>query len=451
MEAWPHEGFTAGLGWNVSLGRVLPPVSEHNDSNNWIYVSPDGANHSFYATLHDGDPADAALYTRDSSYIRMKVAGTNRIVEFGDGTRHTFEEDPSGDFYRPTALTNRFGDVVTISFTADSWTISDPHGRTQTVTFTELDATDDWEPKVVSEIRLESFDGGDAVYTFSYTSVELVQACPHNADDIDPLNVPLLSEVTLPDGSKYSMPDYVVPSTSLLCATQPGRIEALELPTGGRIQWTYQSYQFPRPMGPFSPPPGATKALETSIGVATRTFVNADGTVHGTWQYETSLTPNPDAQGPGFPQPNELVNTVIDPFGNKTVHYFTVDMEGGDYTGDWSVYDYGLPFTRDPDTIFPGQSPGPEDDLFLSTRTLDANDSPVRSTCRLCRPPPAAAPALSRPSTDSTTNTSPASCEARTTSRSATAAATAATSCAWWISTSIPERASSAPPATLPA
>jgi hypothetical protein len=48
--------------------------------------------------------------------------------------------------------------------------------------------------------------------------------------------------------------------------------------------------------------------------------------------------------------------------------------------GDWSVYDYGLPFTRDPATILAGASAGPEDDLYLSTRTFDASGTLLRST-----------------------------------------------------------------------
>ena len=356
-KAWPHEGFTAGPGWNLSLGRILPPASDLNDTPLWVYVSKDGASHSFYPTLHVGDPADARFYTRDGSYLRMRTPGALRIIEFPDGTEHTFEADPSGDFYRPTKFENRFGDAVTISYTATKWTISDPY-RTQTVTFVDFDPLDDWAPKVVSEVSLKTFDGSNAVYSFSYTALDLVRACPHNDDELkSPLTLPVLSEVSRPDGTKFSMPDYIVPQTSLGCGSRSGRIRALELPTGGRLEWTYQTYTFPRREGPISLPPAATQAFETSVGVATRTFVNADGSVDGTWVYETALTPNFGGGGPGVPQSNELVNTVTDPLGNKTVSYFSVDLEGFAFTGDWSIYDYGLPFYprpgHDPDGLEP--------------------------------------------------------------------------------------------------
>ncbi|HSN85653.1 MAG TPA: hypothetical protein VL025_02795, partial [Thermoanaerobaculia bacterium] len=55
----PSRRANAGLGWTVSLGRLFAPESEGNDTLVWVYVSPDGAAHNFYARLHHGDPEDA--------------------------------------------------------------------------------------------------------------------------------------------------------------------------------------------------------------------------------------------------------------------------------------------------------------------------------------------------------------------------------------------------------
>jgi len=53
MRAEPNRYANAGLGWDLSFGRLIDPfASDNGDSNKWIYISPDGAYHPFYATLH---------------------------------------------------------------------------------------------------------------------------------------------------------------------------------------------------------------------------------------------------------------------------------------------------------------------------------------------------------------------------------------------------------------
>ena len=64
-------------------------------------------------------------------------------------------------------------------------------------------------------------------------------------------------------------------------------------------------------------PPSATKYAESIPGVGTRTVTDPNGTT-GTWTYNPVLTPG-EQQGPAHPQPNELVNTVTDPFGETAV------------------------------------------------------------------------------------------------------------------------------------
>jgi hypothetical protein len=53
-QAIPNRSANAGLGWMVSLGRLNPPTSTDVDSGKTVYMSPDGAFHTFYPTLHDG-------------------------------------------------------------------------------------------------------------------------------------------------------------------------------------------------------------------------------------------------------------------------------------------------------------------------------------------------------------------------------------------------------------
>jgi len=59
----------------LSFGRLIDPfASDNGDSNKWIYISPDGAYHPFYATLHPdiAEPEDNVYYTRDGTYYRLQ-------------------------------------------------------------------------------------------------------------------------------------------------------------------------------------------------------------------------------------------------------------------------------------------------------------------------------------------------------------------------------------------
>jgi len=61
----------AGLGWRFGFGDLLAPATVGNEGPTWTYLSPDGAEHRFYQTLHEGEnDGDASvLYTRDNTYL----------------------------------------------------------------------------------------------------------------------------------------------------------------------------------------------------------------------------------------------------------------------------------------------------------------------------------------------------------------------------------------------
>jgi len=74
----------AGFAWQLHFGKLIrPEQSERNGTGLWIYVSPDGAEHSFYTTLHPNEPITSGVfYTRDGSYLRLKVlSSTQATVE----------------------------------------------------------------------------------------------------------------------------------------------------------------------------------------------------------------------------------------------------------------------------------------------------------------------------------------------------------------------------------
>jgi len=71
VRSLPARHTTAGFGWTLSLGRLLPPDDPANETGRWQYLDPMGGRHGLYATLHPFDAVDAGVsYTRDSTYLR---------------------------------------------------------------------------------------------------------------------------------------------------------------------------------------------------------------------------------------------------------------------------------------------------------------------------------------------------------------------------------------------
>src|SRR5262249_5562187 len=75
--AVPSRRSNAGMGWLLSLGRMIPPFTP-TGAGAWIYESPDARDHITFAKLHDDDPATTFSspitgvgYTRNGDYLRM--------------------------------------------------------------------------------------------------------------------------------------------------------------------------------------------------------------------------------------------------------------------------------------------------------------------------------------------------------------------------------------------
>ena len=316
--AFPNSCSNAGLGWRVSLGLFDPPcqVPDANEAlPGPIYQDENGTDHVFYPTLHAGDAEDAFVagvqdvqYTRDGSYLRLKVKtdGT-REVEFPDGTLRRFDSSK-----RLIEIRDPFGNNLTVSYaTANQWVLTDSQGRMHRIYFrTDLPSY----AQVVDRVELKAFGGTTATYQFAYAVQTIGRACPHNDNDQtgsvgSTVSVPLLTSVTLPDGSswKNTASDYVtaLPGTSG-CTDHAGNLTALVLPTLGRMEWVWQRYYFPS--GTSNKP-----HLQSNSGVASRAMRFAGGVLLGVWSY---------ASAPGFPvSGSEHTTTVTDPLGHRTVNY----------------------------------------------------------------------------------------------------------------------------------
>ncbi len=355
-QAIPNRTSNAGLGWMVSLGRLNPPSSTDVDTTRTVYMSPDGALHTFYPTLHEGETAvNGVQYTRDGTYLRYKEA--NSEIEMPDGTIHHFQFDGF-----PDQIRDRFGNQVTVAYTTNLWTISDGH-RTQKVWFrTDLPP---FAP-VVDKVELAAFGGATAIWRFRYSNDDGVAAVRTGCRNTDPGKenqaVPLLTQVTLPDESFYRMPagDYGA-QTATPCDS--GMLRGMTLPTLGRIEWDYMEYSFP--------PPSSTRTFrQKTTGVSRRRLKDAVSEL-GEWVYTTSLTPDS-----GQINPQELVNTLVTPLGDKTVSYFSVSNGDGTLPAGWTAFEYGLPLTR-------YVTDGGSVTRYLSSRVYDCDPGAVN--CQLKR------------------------------------------------------------------
>ncbi len=367
--AEPSACSNAGLGWRVSLGRMSPPCQDPESAGPYpVYQDENGTDHIFYQTLHTGDPEDVnpagvtnVHYTRDGSYLRLKVFSNNeKEIEFPDGTIRRFNSTGL-----PTEIRDPFNNKLSISYaTANQWVLTDSQGRVHRVHFTTVAST-----SVVSHVDLQAFTlpnspAVTAVYQFQYTQQQVGRGCPHDDTAIpNSVIVPLLTGVLLPDGSSYqaAVSDYITAAgaTTANCTDAGGNLIGITLPTLGRLEWTWQKFQFPS--GSAQKP-----RLQRNDGVATRMMRDpsrpAGQQILGTWTY--------------VPFPNNLTAkehtvTVTDPLAHRTVHYFSVALDFA-YTGAWSRYDYSLPFTRN--QAFAGVP-----DLLLSRQVYNASNTLLRS------------------------------------------------------------------------
>jgi RHS repeat-associated protein len=363
VQAIPNRTSNAGLGWMVSLGRINPPEFLGDlDTFRDTYMSPDGSRHTLYPTLHEGEAATAGIeYSRDGSYLRYNTA--TRTVEFPDGISHTF--DASGF---PVQIRDRFGNHADICYApscgapAGAWQITDSQGRSHRIFFKTLTGAS-YQSQVVDRVSVAAFGGASAEYTFHYNldagQTVVLTGCKNTDPQTANLSVALLTSLTLPDGATYSMPvtSYFGNLGGTPCKN--GMIKSLTLPTLGRIEWDYINYRFPNEST-------RRTAWQSTAGVGTRTLRDAAGTALGTWTYSTALT---STGSPAQPS-RELVNSVLDPLGNRVARYFSVAATLFDTVE--RLYEYGLPLSRD--------QPGDGTGRFLSSQAFGTGATPLRST-----------------------------------------------------------------------
>jgi YD repeat-containing protein len=381
----PHPRANAGLGWIVTLGRLIEPLNDpytdpYNDTGHWIYESIDGAEHLFHANLHGGAGSEPGVeYTNDGSYLRLKaISADERSIEFPDGSVHIFRRFESNK-WRLVRMQDRYPrNWVNVEYGGDAsqtyWRISDSHGRVHFLRFrlVDYDAVNPWtddKKEILTTVELAKFGGGPpATYSFQYDETTTVwRPCSHrdNFGTTTPTPlwavVPLLRSVTLADGQSTFAMSYVGPLSPARCQPDGGYMQELTLPTKARIGWSFGNYEKPV-MSTWTTEPNT---FTYATGVTERRFYKAgEFQPWAKWTYENSI--DGDRVQFSTNPPRQLTVKVTDPLQNVTLSYFSVEVANDGVSDPGS---YGMPFTRRRS----------EEGRFLSTEVLSGGNV-LRST-----------------------------------------------------------------------
>lgn len=409
VKAIPSRRSNAGMGWMVSLGRLIGPgdpiVYTGNNvpgPNGWVYESPDGASHVFSAS--DPTSPTTTQYTPDGSFLRLRhIGGGRHAVDFPDGTVHTFA-DYGTHSPRLEEIADPFVNRLAVTYASNGdWTLTEYGAgsgspiRTHYVRF--QDFTDDPVSPLnappnydfgIREIDLAAFNGQRAVYSFEYTTDEIPYGCFGDLRSVETPNptLPRLRRVKLPDETSWDF-DY---DTASGCSS----IKSMTLPTKGKVEWTYGGREMPttkcrQDLVPDQPFEG-TPPFESSEGVSTRT-ITVGGAEPATTTYSqvlelfsgySQVCVNHNQVPLTGRKHQQSKVTVLAPDGGRSEHFFSVfPYPRTPGVSDFSNSEYGLNFTRSASASGDTQpcsfnDPGA---LCLSTRTYGAGELlPARST-----------------------------------------------------------------------
>ncbi len=372
IESFPDRRVNAGLGWHLGWGEVYHWDHALNDTGRWLYIGPDGAHHVFYRTLHkDDDPAldsDEVFYTRDGSYLRMHQPNNFYVdITAPEGTTRRFDSGTGGlqstyflqKIWSPFSsaedpdLLVEYDRETNGSIIGLERTVTDRHGRTHVVHFTDQYAH---LTQVVTQVDLEGFAGQRMQYNFFYDYIPVNRSCKDDyTDNENRISIPHLREVTLPDGTAYSMKEGSELLYYNVCKNEQnvniddvtGVLKGIVLPNGGKIRWSFQEYEFP--------PGGTNSVFNTSAGVEHRRLLLANDAELGSWRYKTSTF----SPGAGL-DPEVHTEVSVLPEGDCTKHFF--DARYWVTPSQTKGWEYGLPFVY-------SQSSGGR---YLSTQTWTA-------------------------------------------------------------------------------
>jgi YD repeat-containing protein len=295
----------AGLGWRLSLGRLLAPTNATTTAVNqhgWLYEAPDGGEYSFFPCRGDsaasdgwcasGAPAEQDVEFSDSnSNLRMvKIDSDHRNVEFPDGAVHTFKKQANRDWLLER-IGDRFGNSLTVDYawnggTVSSWTLKNGQGVVlEQASFERWDALSNSvdDGAVLTSVSYRTPNNSFAQIAFHHSAspgTPVALPCGDErlpGDSSTTASLPLLESIELPASAGSFSFSYNLTSSGENCAS--GTLASMTLPTGGRTDYGYGSYTLPYDLC------YSTPALAKTPGLVSKT------TPDGTWRYVQALGP----------------------------------------------------------------------------------------------------------------------------------------------------------------
>jgi RHS repeat-associated protein len=299
---FPTRKSNAGLGWSLSLGRLINYTIYGNPGETSVYESPDGADHESGWDDLSATPTTyptGGYYTDNGSYVRF-LTGTHEL-DTPDGLKRTFNSDgtvkkiadQSGNWVLVTSGVDSTGTTLTITDSAVTGRVSIIH--TKSMSGSSSISHKDPPGAAVSQLNYKNVidwvqvpgPNGALTYTLHYDDQNGTAYSPTtltpcgtevlSTDTAYPRSflVPMLTKIDLPDGTSFGASYEAAAPNG--CSDKG--LAKLTLPTGGAIKWTYIGYYF-SPQFCFT-----HNWVNRSIGVQTRTFVGASDQTLGTWTY----------------------------------------------------------------------------------------------------------------------------------------------------------------------
>lgn len=273
---WTSQYGTTGLGWNLGFGELQTAHSLYYDhepvGGTFKYISPDGAEHLFYETLHEPKCGGSissncdqkhpdVWYTRDGTYLRLKNYGSYKIVEFPNGERHRFRQTGEWSYQLdyifgasstlggdniPTTNWVRFEHFSNGTGFGVNTKVSDSHGREHWL-YSRTDQNYGLDRATLTAPKMPADPANTAPYAeynFIYNNwgsgttdgarVTIPWPCDVNNQGSEAVN--FLSRVVMPSGEQWKF-DY-----NQSTCNGAGALVRATLPTGGRLNWSYQTY-----------------------------------------------------------------------------------------------------------------------------------------------------------------------------------------------------------------
>lgn len=393
---------SAGVGWEVSMGRLFKPDQVVFNENNpyWIYASPDGGRTPLKAADIFFSGQDKVWMSFDGSFLRLTsqlngtpgcheedfpVTGCKITLEFSDGTIHRFEN--IGTFlaqdWRPVKYEDRFGNAVDISYEGKLWRIKDYPNRDTTARTQMIQFFDDSYSRV-DKIFVKTFQGQEE-YQFFYSALEVerhmyrrtrehlgcFEGSPSNVSNT--VTAQFLTRIQQPDGSNWYMHYYTTdPGTGGTSHQKSGAIQRFVMPSGGEYHYEYGLYPFQ--FNFLENPAYLPTSIQETWGVVEKQRQDSGGVDLGTWTYEpgfATFPSPPDVQPNGFNfVPCFFSRKVVDPLGHYEISYFQTAQNRVETTRQ------NLPYTFcNPDYSL-GSSLPPVYNLSADPSTWEISDYP---------------------------------------------------------------------------